>query len=194
MDGKELFLFPLRLQGLPSKVRGVLGEDFLQNFDLLIDYRHQIIQLESGLGSMSQTLRGEHLPIQLSGTVRENPPSDGSSVRPHTELGDNSLSLLLDSGANILTLFRENLGAGSNQQAFVDNGFRSLSLATIDTRTVHRLSLGKSEVYDITVIAVGGHPDPDVDGVVPTSIFHSIFISHQGKFVILNPSFPKGGR
>ena len=50
-----------------SNVRGVLGEDFLRNFDLLIDYRHQTIRIESPLGSMAQTALGEHLPLQLTG-------------------------------------------------------------------------------------------------------------------------------
>src|SRR5215469_6592386 len=49
-----------------SKVRGVLGEDFLQNFDFLIDYRHQSIRLESPLGSMARTAMGEHLPLQIT--------------------------------------------------------------------------------------------------------------------------------
>jgi hypothetical protein len=193
---KDLFLYTYaKLHGLPSNVRGLLGEDYLQNFDVLIDYRHQVIQLESCLGSMAETLRGEHLPIQLNGTVQGEPTFGRLVVTGHIrDLGDNSLSLLIDSGANNLTLFRENLGAGSYQQAFVDNGFRLSSLTTIDRRTVHSLSLGKREVYDLSVIAVGGHPDPDVDGLVPTSLFHSIFISHQGRFVILNPSFPKASR
>jgi len=76
---KDLFLFTYtKLHGLPPKVRGVLGEDYLRNFDVLIDYRHQVIQLESGLGSMAKTLKGEHLPVQLSGTVRGEPPTDAS--------------------------------------------------------------------------------------------------------------------
>jgi hypothetical protein len=41
------------------------------------------------------------------------------------------------------------------------------------------------------VIAIAGKQRPDVDGFMPTSLFRSIFISHQGKFVILNPSFAK---
>jgi hypothetical protein len=190
---KDLFLSTYaKLHGLPSNVRGVLGEDFLQNFDVLIDYHHQVIQLESGLGSMAETLKGEHLPVQLSGTVRGELTYGRLIVTGHIrELGDNSMFLVLDSGTHYLTLFRENLGAGSNRQTFVDTSFRSASLTTIDTRIVQRLNLGKNEVYDLTVIAVAGHPDPDADGLIPTSLFHSIFISHQGRFVILNPSFPK---
>jgi predicted aspartyl protease len=195
VDGKELFLFASTIP-LPSKVRGVLGEDFLQHFDLLIDYPHQLIQLESGLSSMAETLRGEHLPIRLSGTVRGQ-PSLGRLIlfARIQQLGENPLSLVLDSGANTLTLFRADLGVGSNRQTFLDSSsFKSSNIITRQTRTIRSLYLGKSELDDLTVIALAGHPDSDTDGLIPTLLFHSIFISHQGKFVILNPFLPKGGR
>ena len=194
VDGKELFLFASAIpQGLPSKVRGVLGEDFLQHFDLLIDYPHKLIQLESGLSSMAETLRGEHLPVRLSGTVRGEPTLRRLILSALSQqLGENPLSLVLDSGANSLTLFREDLGVGSTRQSFLESSsVKSSSISTRETRTIRSLYLGKSQVDDLTVIALAGHPDSDTDGLIPTSLFHSIFISHQGKFVILNPSLPK---
>jgi hypothetical protein len=94
VDGKGLFLFSsANLGRLPPRVRGILGEDFLQTFDILIDYRHQIIQLESGLSSLAETLAGERLPVQLSGT-RQGKPTFGRLIvlgRIH-ELGDNPIS------------------------------------------------------------------------------------------------------
>lgn len=195
VDGKGLFLFSsANLQGLPPKVRGILGEDFLQNFDILIDYRHQIIQLESGLGPLAETLVGERLPVQLSGT-RQGKPTFGRLIITGRirELGGDPISLLLDSGVNNLTLLRKNLGVGSSHQAFVDAGaFKSSQMTTMETRTVRRLSLGINEVDDLTVIALASQPESDAEGLIPTSLFHSIFISHQGRFVILNPSLPKG--
>jgi hypothetical protein len=191
--GKNLFLFvSTNLQGLPPKVRGILGEDFLQNFDVLIDYRHQVIELESGLGSLAETLTGEHLPVQLSGTRQGKPTFRRLIVTGHIEeLGNNSISLLLDSGTDSLNLFRQSLGAGSNRLQFVETGPKSSGLTTMETRTVRRLSLGHGGVDHVTVIALTGHPKSDCDGLIPTSFFHAIFISHQGRFVILNPSFPK---
>jgi hypothetical protein len=182
----------VKVPNLPSEARGVLGEDYLQNFDVLIDYEHQLIRLESGLGSMAESLKGEHLPIELNGTVQGEPVFGRLVVTGHiSDLGDNSLSLLIDSAASNLMLFRKHLGIGSNIQPFVSVGFKSARLAMMETRIVQRLSLGKKEVYDLSVIAVNDHPYPDVDGLIPTSLFHSIFISHQGKFVILNPSLSK---
>jgi hypothetical protein len=195
VEGKGLFLFTTaKLQGLPARVRGVLGEDFLQNFEVLIDYRHQTIQLESGLDSLVQALSGEHLPVQLSGMRQGKPTFGRLIVAGHIlELGDRPISLLLDSGVNNLTLFREDLGPGSNRQGFLDvSALKSSAITTMETKTVRSLNLGRSEIDDLTVIAVAGQQEPDVEGLIPTSLFHSIFISHQGRFVILNPSLSKG--
>ncbi len=83
-----------------GKVLGVLGEDFLKNFDVLIDYRHEVIQLESAGGSMAETAIGEHLPLELNGTYHGQPTRNRLVVSGHIqELGDKPMALLLDSGA-----------------------------------------------------------------------------------------------
>jgi hypothetical protein len=193
VEGKGLLLFTsANLQGLPAKVRGILGKDFLQNFEVLIDYRHQTVQLESGLESLAQTLVGEHLPVQL-GSARPGKPTFGRLIitsRIH-ELGDKPIFLLLDSGVNIFALFRETLGIDSHRQEFVTEGsFKSWGRTSMETRTVRSVHLGRNEIDDLTVTAVAGQQDPDVEGLIPTSLFHSIFISHQARFVILNPTSP----
>jgi hypothetical protein len=179
-----------------GKVRGVLGEDFLKNFDVLIDYRHHVIQLESPGGEMAEIAIGEHLPLELNGTYHGQPTHNRLIVCGHIqELGDKSMSLLLDSGANDLTLFRDTLGSGANQQAPLRIGsFNKWILSSAQTRKVRSLSLGSISASNLTVVTLSRRADVDTDGVVPTSLFHSIFISHRGRFVILNPSLPKGGR
>ena len=179
-----------------SKVRGVLGEDFLQNFDLLIDYRHQSIRLETPLGSMAQAAIGEHLPLQLTGVLHGQPTHNRLVVSAHIpELGDSPVQLLLDSGANSPTLFRDSLGPGAAQQQPVHAGsFNQWVASSASTRTVRSLSLGDNSLTNLTLVAISRRADVDTDGLVPTSLFHSIFISHQGKFAILNPSFPRAGR
>ena len=44
-----------------GSMRDVLGEDFPQNFDLLIDYRHKVVHPESEGSSMAPMAIGEHL-------------------------------------------------------------------------------------------------------------------------------------
>jgi predicted aspartyl protease len=179
-----------------GKVRGVLGEDFLKNFDLLIDYRHQVIRLEAPLGSMAEAASGEHLPMQLTGTYHGEPTANRLVVSGYIpEVGDTPMLLLLDSGANSLTLFQDNRVPNSNQQQTVQTGnfdrWVSLSAAT---RTVRFLRLGGNSVSNLTMITLARGAGVDTDGFVPTSLFHSIFISHRGKFAILNPSFPMASR
>jgi hypothetical protein len=174
----------------------VLGEDFLRNFDVLIDYSHEVIRLEPPGGSMAERAVGEHLPVELNGTYHGQPTRNRLVVSGHIrELGDRPMSLLLDSGATGVTLFQDSLGPGADQQARVNAGsFNKWISSSAETRKVRSLSLGDNSVSDVTVIALSRRADVDTDGVVPTSLFHSILISHSGRFVILNPSLSKVGR
>jgi hypothetical protein len=52
-----------------------------------------------------------------------------------------------------------------------------------------KLQLGEKVFIDLTVfVPTAKIPPMDVDGLLPTALFRSIFISHSGRFVILDPS------
>jgi hypothetical protein len=58
-----------------------------------------------------------------------------------------------------------------------------------DADTAHALRLGGKIFYDLTVFVPRGRvPQMDVDGLLPTWLFQTIFISHAGRFVIFEPS------
>lgn len=178
---------------ISNEVRGVLGEDFLRNFDVLIDYRHQTIRLQSAPGSMEETAMGEHLPLQFTATNHEKLICNRLVISGRIqEFGDATMLLLLDSGANRLTLFKDNLDPTKNQpQPIRTASFNQWISSSAVTRSIRALDLGASSVEDQTVIVLPRRDGVDVDGLIPTSLFDSIFISHFGRFVILNPSFPK---
>ena len=54
------------------------------------------------------------------------------------------------------------------------------------TQVIRTLNLGENEINDLTVIALAYQPNWEADVMIPTSLFHSVFISHQEGFVILN--------
>jgi hypothetical protein len=175
-----------QVQRLPAKVRGVVGESFLRSFDVLIDYRHQVIQLDAGLGLLAQKVSGEHLPLQLNGTLRGQPTARRLIVLGLvTEFDDKPISLLLDSGTNYVVLFRKSQGAVT----LVEQTSLDASIA----RPVSLLKIGGQSLSHVMVIALDKRSEMDSDGLVPTSLFDSVFISHEGRFVILNPSFRKMG-
>ena len=141
------------------KVRGVLGQDFLQQFDVLIDYRHLIIQLAPASGALAQILTGEHLALHID---QANPGRSApnrliiSGYVP--ELGAEEMSLLLDSGANCFTLFHDNLGPLANRIQQVNTGnFGSWTKSEMATRTIRVLRLGTKSVPDLTVVTIS-HP------------------------------------
>jgi hypothetical protein len=145
---------------------------------------------------MAESAIGEHLPLELNGVYHGQPTHNRLVVSGHIEeLGDKPMSLLLDSAANGFTVFSNELGSGETRRESAQVGsFNKWISSSVATRAIRYLQLGNNSISNLTMIALSGHTDVDTDGVVPTSLFHSIFISHRGRFVILNPSLPKGGR
>jgi hypothetical protein len=179
---------------LLPKVRGILGENFLRSFDLLIDNRRHLIQLESGVASLAYGLTGEHLPLSVNGLYEQELTRDRLVVVGHLhELGDKNVNLLLDSGTASIVLFTtlntSTLVSGSPSSYYL-GGLVGRSL--VDPQTSRFLRLGDKIFRDLTVYVPRGKiPTMDVDGFLPITLFQSIFISHSGKFVILDPSAKK---
>lgn len=170
-------------------VRGTLGEDFLRNFDLLIDNRRHLIEFEFGRGPLLERLTGEHLILNLNGF---NEGNTQLVVVGHF-YGNKDMKLLLDSGTPSIVLFSE-----LNQLAVISRQSQSPSHPVLgilgrgfaaDAQPSSFLQLGNQRFRFLTVMAaIGNLPSMDIDGLLPISLFKSIFISHSGKFVILDPS------
>jgi hypothetical protein len=108
-----------------------------------------------------------------------------------SDLGRRSISLLLDSGVNYLYLFggRLSLGGGATQQ--------ECSAATLSDpsnqfvymqKVLPQLRFGNKIVPNLMAVAQLRTTTAYTEGLMPTSAFHSIFISHSQRFVILDPS------
>lgn len=177
---------------LRPNVRGSVGEDFLQNFDLLIDNRHHLLQFESAPGPLAAKLTGEHIPFCRNLHNHGELPHNRLQVIGHlSELGGKDLVLQLDSGTQSFVLFVKH-----PKPAFVSepslgpvssNVFGSS--IDFDAQTFLGLQLGKAFLSNLEVITPEVNiPGMDADGFLPTSLFRSIFISHSGGFIILNPS------
>ena len=182
---------------LLPKVRGSLGEDFLRSFDLLIDNRQHLILFEFGAGTLADSLTGEHLPLSVNGSYEHELTRNRLVVVGHIfELGKKNLTLQLDSGTPRIVLFKT-----LDTSTLVPSAPSTYSLGSVfgggtsvDPQKARFLRLGETFFIDPTVFVRSGKDPPmDVDGLLPTALFRSIFISHSGKFVILNPSAKKPG-
>jgi predicted aspartyl protease len=179
-----------KLQGLPSDVRGILGEDFLGSFDMLIDNRQHTIQFETEPGALADSISGERLPIGMPEDL-ERPAKGKLLVAGRVgELGDRLAPLVLDSGTNSLVVFgsKDRFGACSPQRHYYGSGSTSgFSGDDAVLRTVRAVRFGSKVVSDLVAIVAARPVGFEMEGLVPTMLFRSVFISHSGGFVILDP-------
>jgi hypothetical protein len=182
------------LNNCDGKIRGVLGENFLSRFDLLLDNRHRQIHLEEGLGgSMVKDLEGERIPFIDHGSVEGEPTSNRLLLTAKAPaIGPNELIFALDSGAFTVVLFR-NTHTGLWALRHEDLGVPGSSkgpqagVGPIHMRRLQTLTLGRRVLADLAAAVPMSSPAEDSDGLLPTDIFHSVYISHSGGFAIFDP-------
>jgi len=166
-------------------VRGILGENFLRHFDILIDNQHRKMTLDAGEG-LADSLAGERLPI----TFAPLPQGGENTYRPmiSARMQDyGHARLLLDSGAASLVL----LQSWNPMKAFGDGTrLRTVNGVMPCESTNDRLFLGKGTVSDLPMKSCQSATvkPKDSEGILPTAVFKQIFISHAGSYAIINPA------
>ena len=182
------------LQNLKSagmSIRGVLGEDFLKHFDMLIDNEHRLLCLDE-TGAMRADVRGAHIAMVTASETEDVPPN---SILFTVRLSDvpRPIRLKLDSGATASVLYnpakvqaprlvrgaeRHGIGTDGAQRSFV-------------TLPVQVVKIGSLDLQAVPFFAVAGTgPDSntaDFDGLLTVGLFRRVFICHTDHFAILEP-------
>jgi hypothetical protein len=180
------------IQSANPEVRGVLGQDFLAHFDLLIDQPHMLLCFDQS-GRMQRELDGEHIPLL--------PSSADSSAVLITEPvliaalfeggGSGPAILKLDCGGNVPVLFQSKQsglkGSDKIREGSALGRRTTLSLratsprnVVIGTRRLHRVTF-------LTPTSSAGLARSGEDGLLPTTLFKRVFISNRDRFVIFDP-------
>jgi hypothetical protein len=184
-----------QIHAMDSHVRGVLGQNFLNRFDLLIDYEHGIVCLDK-TQQMRLSVKGEHIEFV--------PPAHSDSDLPFTQPlivpvrvagrpGDHPMLLLLDSGSNAPVFF-------GDENRFVQTDLPSAHLHSLGTDGVKRayrvlppqnIQIGTYVVHRVSFFTppTDDHdvPQTGIEGILPTGIFRRAFISYDGRYTILEP-------
>ncbi len=182
------------LKAADPRIRGILGENFLSHFDLLIDNRRQILCLDESK-TLAQAVKGEHIPLEQPHGPRDDLPFTRPmivSVRLTT--ADVAPVLLrLDSGSNSALLYAAQprlLRANVSRAAVlkrvvngVEQGFAVLPAQDIlvGACPVRQMS------FVIPMNGVGSGPSPREDGLLPTNAFERVFISYSKNYAALDP-------
>jgi Aspartyl protease len=181
------------LQAADPRIRGIIGGNFLEHFDVLIDYAHTILCLDNAK-VMQPHIKGKHFalvtPPHPEGGVLHTEPLiisvhlSGIPGRPLLQLLDSgtNVPLLYDSGKDMAGGFSvstpiRDRGPDGAERVFAVLPPQDMQIGTL---TFHQISF-------VTPAARKDIPKVEVDGLLPTAIFRCVYISYTDRFVVLEP-------
>jgi hypothetical protein len=179
------------LQASGLNIQGVLGEDFLERFDVLIDNAHEQLCLDD-TGAMRTGVKGQHVPL-----LNLAPAADGTlpkSLIVSVRLSDGMrpVHLKLDSGANVSFLYNtsEYMALGAFRGASLQGGASGArrSFIALPPQNLKIAGVELSRVPFVTL--VGAQKDlrtSDFDGLLTLGLFRRVFINHAEHFAVLDP-------
>jgi hypothetical protein len=182
------------IQAADPRIRGVLGENFLAHFDVLIDYRRGLLCLDQAK-LMGKDLLGERIPLVSSRHPEtEMPFSPRLAISVNlSDTGSRPILLQLDSGSDGPMLYAGNreleqpiLRRARLQRPEVGELRRAFALLPpqdmrIGTRVIRKVP------FVTPVHAVQNVPDREEEGLLATVLFQRIYISHSDHYVIFDP-------
>lgn len=182
------------LKAADPRIRGMLGENFLAHFDLLIDNRQQILCLDESR-TLARAVKGEHIPLeQPPGPQDDLPFTRPMIVSARLTTTDAAPVLLrLDSGSNAPLLFAAQpqlLKASASRAPTLKrmvNGVAQ-SFAVLPAQDI---LVGACPVRQVSFLIpmneIGSGPSPHEDGLLPTAAFARVFISYSENYAALDP-------
>ena len=174
------------------RVRGVLAGNFLEHFDLLIDYSHSIVCLDDST-EMGKKVKGERIPFLAAvGAQGSSPAPQKLIVSAHVPgIEKRMLRLQLDSGINSPLLY----GAGEDLKPGQTTGapLRSRgtdgsehAFAVLASQDVQVGPHSLRQIQFVMPMNTGKNsPKADVDGLLPTMLFQRVYVSYADHYVVL---------
>jgi predicted aspartyl protease len=178
-----------QLRRLDPRVSGVLGQNFLEQFNYTLDYDGRAINFEGGGGVPPE---GERVPFALEEGKLIVSAFPGPPVA-------RTWRLVLDAAADGLVIFDDPPGALALALRAQGASLLLTEAGSGETRSarLRSLQVGGSRLEDVPVAllhGVAGRAARGEDGLLPTSLFRAIYFNHTGGYVIFNPKRGRAGR
>jgi len=182
------------IQAADARIRGVLGENFLAHFDVLMDYAHGLLCLDEAK-VMEQSIRGERIPLVTSKHPETDMPfSQRLVVSVHlSDAGNRAVLLQVDSGSDgpILYAGNKELEQPLLKRAKLQGPEVSEARRAFAVLPPQDMTLGSRLVRKVPFVtpANGSQnvPDREEDGILATVLFQRVFVSHSDRFVMFDP-------
>lgn len=168
------------------------GEDFLEQFDMLIDNAHSLLCLDDS-AAMRADVKGLHIALLTTTQTSDGEPLPKSLiVSARLSDGMRPVRLKLDSGTNIPFLYNtsEYMALGAFRGAALRGGANGAQ-RTFTALPPQNLKIGSVEMQKVSFITlVGARKDSRTsgfDGLLTMGLFKRVFISHSDHFAVLDP-------
>jgi predicted aspartyl protease len=184
-----------RLQQTDPRIRGILGENFLEHFDLLIDYERQILCLDDSK-QLQEKVKGERIALARP----RNAEGYNAFMVPMvvairlSGVNGRAFVLQLDSGSDVPILFDGGKWLTRVKTFGIDEGHHEAdevaqAFAVLMPQDMRLGGHFFRQISFVTPVSAGKEIQvkPDVDGVLPTALFRSAFISYADHFAVLQP-------
>jgi hypothetical protein len=177
------------LQATGLNIQGVLGEDFLEQFDMLIDNGHSLLCLDDS-AAMRTEIKGSRIPLQAQ--------ADGSQlagsliVVARLSDGMRPVRLKLDSGSNVPFLYNtsEYMALGMFRGASLHGG-SGTAQKTFMALPPQDVKIGSAELGKVPFITLASAQKnthtSEFDGLLTMGLFKRVFIDHADHFAVLEP-------
>jgi hypothetical protein len=170
-----------RQKTLAPGIRGVLGEDFLSKFDILIDYKLHWLRFGDAPPA------GERCRFETIGQYHGSPTTNRLLITAEfVEASGAKMQLQLDTGAKMLELFpfpHDSLLS----QPWDESMATSAGASGVTIHFNRTIKIGTNMVRRMDVVQSRRAVAFDAAGLLPAAIFRRIYISHSGGFVVLDP-------
>jgi hypothetical protein len=195
IEKSSVFVHDLgQIQDADPRIRGVLGVNFLAHFNLLIDYDRKLLCLDESEAA-GEKLHGERIPFMASqGQEAELSFAERITIAVHLSgTGNRQILLQLDSGSDgpILYASRKEGMLPLLRRAALREGNMSKAQKTFAVLPPQDLQIGHeswSNIPFVTPVSIERAISAmEEDGVLPTVLFHRVYISFARHYVIFDP-------
>jgi hypothetical protein len=188
----------LNLRSVDPHVRGILGEDFLEHFDMLIDYAHKLLCFDDS-AVMRAEIKGPHIALVTPPQRADGAPLPKLLIIAARLSGETRpVRMVLDSGANIPYLYNTSQRLVPQSMAPISFGGRSLVGGGADGNQhvfsalpPQEVKIGSLALPSVTFLTLAyarkDSRTTEFDGLLTTDLFRRVFISHANHFVVLEP-------
>ena len=182
-----------QLHAADGKMRGILGENFLAHFDLLIDNPHHALCLDK-TGAMAAAMKGTRVALAHPyGADNDLPFTRPLVIKAHLEGIKESVLFRLDSGSNAPLIY-----GGRDQSADIVRTKAQILKRQVDgveqefaVLQPRDVSVAGSKVRQVLFVeplnSIGAVQQSREDGLLPTQLFQRVFVSYRNQFAILDP-------